>query len=134
MVQWSGMTLKLLLPTGLRTPMGKAFIKLFALIFKIPPGIHSLLAAGNSEIICTDHSQMWYSGLAWLPIKLRLPEFDTRFSKLFVQNLLLIFKSQLFTSHSRPSKENTLSDSVDTNGNPVPLSWHNFKTAFWLGL
>ena len=30
--------------------------------------------------------------------------------------------------------ENTLSDSVDTNGNPVPLSWRKVKTTFWLGL
>ena len=36
--------------------------------------------------------------------------------------------------HSRPYEENTFSDSVDTNGNPVPLYWRNFKTAFWLGL
>jgi hypothetical protein len=39
-----------------------------------------------------------------------------------------------FIVHSRPSEENTFSDSVETNGKPVPLLWRNFKTAFWLGL
>ena len=40
-----------------RTPVGKYSIEIFALIFLIPPRMHSHLAAGDSENMYTDRSQ-----------------------------------------------------------------------------
>ena len=124
--------------TRVRSPINKAFIEIFALIFLIPPRMHSHLTAGNSETIYTNHYQNLRNRCGTV-VKHAHQAASTRVRHLIFKVVCAkptphFLIPAAFTMHLRPSEENTFSDSVETNGNPVPLLWRNFKTAFWLGL